>query len=79
MWPGPPTCWTWPRTRAICDAGCGTGGDVPALLDAAPEGTVTAVDSQEPFIAGLAQDWAADDRVWAEVGDMASLTGDRTI
>lgn len=61
---------------AICDAGCGTGGDIDALLNAAPHGTVTAIDREGAFIRALRQDWAADDRVWAEIGDMATLSGE---
>jgi SAM-dependent methyltransferase len=65
-----------PGDAAICDAGCGTGGDIDALLDAAPEGTVTAIDREGAFIRALRQDWAADNRVWAETGDMAALDGE---
>ncbi len=61
---------------AILDAGCGTGGDIEALLDAAPHGTVTAIDQEGSFIRAVRQDWAADDRVWAEVGDMSDLKGE---
>jgi len=64
-----------PPDAAICDAGCGSGGDIGALLDAAPHGHVTAIDRAPEFIAAVAQDWAADDRVTPQLGDMAALRG----
>jgi cyclopropane fatty-acyl-phospholipid synthase-like methyltransferase len=64
-----------PGDAQICDAGCGSGGDISALLDAAPAGHVTALDSQPAFIDAARQDWAADDRVSAEVGNIAALNG----
>lgn len=59
----------------ICDAGCGSGGDVPALLAAAPEGHVTAMDSHAPFIEELKQRIGPEARVTARAGDMAELSG----
>lgn len=80
--PGAPADVAWacavaglaPDAR-ICDAGSGTGGDIQALLDAAPDGHVTAIDRQADFIAALKQDWAADDRVAAAVGDIVQMGG----
>ncbi|MEL6585185.1 MAG: class I SAM-dependent methyltransferase [Pseudomonadota bacterium] len=40
-----------PRSGAICDVGCGPGADIPALSDAVPEGSVTALDRHVPFLA----------------------------
>lgn len=59
----------------ICDAGCGSGADVPALLAAAPDGKVTAVDSHRPFIEALLLRVDLDKRVTAYVGNMAKLKG----
>lgn len=59
----------------ICDAGCGSGADVPALLAAAPEGRITAVDSHGPFIDELLLRIDADPRVTAYKGNMAKLKG----
>lgn len=80
--PGEPADVAWacavaglaPDAR-ICDAGCGSGADVPALLAAAPEGRVTAVDSHKPFIDALLIRVDADPRVTAYKGNMAKLKG----
>ena len=52
-----------PRDAAICDAGCGPGADIPALLFAAPDGRVTAFDLHEGFVADAAARFENDDRV----------------
>ncbi len=44
---------TLPKDGAICDAGCGAGADVEALLEYVPDGTVDAVDSHAPFLMEL--------------------------
>lgn len=59
----------------ICDAGCGSGADVPALLAAAPQGRITAVDSHGAFIDELLLRIDADPRVIAYKGNMAKLKG----
>lgn len=64
-----------PRDGRICDAGCGPGADVPALLAHVPAGHVHAVDLHAPFIARVRAAHAGDARVTAEVADMARLTG----
>ncbi len=64
-----------PADARICDAGCGSGADVPALLMAAPQGRVTAVDSHKPFIDKLLVRVDADPRVTAYAGSMAKLKG----
>ncbi len=80
--PGAPEDVAWAAAAAglardarICDAGSGAGGDVAALLAAAPEGHVTAVDSHAPFIEALSARFAADPRVTGTVGDMGALPG----
>ncbi len=80
--PGEPADVAWvadvldlPRDARICDAGCGPGADVEALLAAAPEGHVTAVDSHKPFIDELWMRIGPDDRVTAYAGNMAKLKG----
>lgn len=60
-------------TAVICDAGAGPGGDIAALLQAAPEGRVVAIDTHTPFIAQARAQFADDPRVQAQVADMASL------
>jgi len=57
----------------ICDAGSGPGGDIAALLDAAPKGQVVAIDTHTPFIHAARARFAGDPRVSAEVADMATL------
>ncbi len=80
--PGEPADVAWAARVAgiapdarICDAGSGSGGDVPALLEAAPLGHVTAVDKHGPFIDRLLARHGADARVTAYRGDMARLKG----
>ena len=60
---------------AICDAGCGPGADIPALLAQVPRGRVHAVDLHGPFVQQIRTRFAAEPRVAAEVGDMAQLPG----
>ncbi|MDJ0630281.1 MAG: methyltransferase domain-containing protein [Rhodobacter sp.] len=80
--PGEPADVAWaadivglkPDAR-ICDAGCGSGADVPALLAAAPQGKVTAVDSHKPFIDELWMRIGPNPRVTAYAGNMAKLKG----
>lgn len=59
----------------ICDAGSGPGGDIAALLDAAPAAQVTAIDAHAPFVEAIRTRWGRDSRVTAKVGDMAEITG----
>ncbi|MBM9593063.1 class I SAM-dependent methyltransferase [Roseitranquillus sediminis] len=62
-----------PAGARICDAGCGPGGDLEALLTAVPEGHVTAVDLHPDFVEAVAA--RRLDRVDARQGDMAQLSG----
>ncbi len=59
----------------ILDAACGPGGDIGALLRAAPAGHVTAIDLHAPFIEAARARWGADPRVTLVVGDMAVSDG----
>jgi len=56
----------------VLDAGCGTGADLPALLEAVPRGRVVAVDNAPAFIARVR---AGFPRVEAHVADMGDLPG----
>ncbi len=59
----------------ICDAASGPGGDIGALLRAAPDGHVTAIDAYGPFIEAAAERFRDNPRVTLQTGDMAELTG----
>ncbi|MHC0054978.1 class I SAM-dependent methyltransferase [Actibacterium sp. D379-3] len=78
--PGDPADVNWalrladlPPDAAVCDAGCGPGGDIAALLTHLPQGRVLAVDAHAPFARAAAEQFAADPRVTARAGDMAAL------
>ncbi|MDF0603238.1 class I SAM-dependent methyltransferase [Psychromarinibacter sp. C21-152] len=80
--PGEPADVAWAAATAelaqdarICDAGCGAGADVPALLTAAPQGHVTAVDNHKPFVDDVLARFGDDPRVTAYAGDMIKLKG----
>ena len=64
-----------PDNASVCDAGCGSGGDVPTFLDIFPDCRVTAVDTHKPFIDELLVRIDADPRVTAYAGSMAKLKG----
>lgn len=57
---------------AVLDAGCGRGGDLPAILAAVPGARVVAVDAAAPFVAHVAR---AFPQVTAVCGDMAAPPG----
>ena len=59
----------------ICDAASGPGGDIGALLRAAPDAHVTAIDAHAPFIEAAHARWGADKRVALQVGDFKAITG----
>jgi SAM-dependent methyltransferase len=59
----------------VLDAASGPGGDLGALLRAAPEGHVTAIDLHAPFIDAARARWGKDKRVTLEVGDMTAPRG----
>lgn len=59
----------------ILDAASGPGGDMGALLRAAPNGHVTALDKHGHFIDTVAQRWGHDKRVTLKTGDYLELDG----
>lgn len=61
------------KDASICDAGSGPGGDVAALLEAAPLGRVTAIDTHTPFVHAARARFEQDPRVDTQVADMATL------
>ena len=61
-----------PRAE-ICDAACGPGGDIAALLAAAPEGHVTALDKTLQFVEAARAVWHDDPRVTLLCADMARI------
>lgn len=64
-----------PDNALILDAACGPGADIEALLDNAPHGHVTAVDSHLSFVEQVRVIWDEDDRVTTHVADMREETG----
>ena len=66
--------WVGPEAR-ICDAGCGSGGDIAALLNVAPRGSVTAIDREPHLVARAAEHWSEDPRVIVREGDLAEAGG----
>ncbi len=60
---------------AILDAASGPGGDIGALLRAAPDGHVTAIDLHAPFIDAAADRWGKNPRVTLLTGDMTAPDG----
>lgn len=64
-----------PPGAAICDAGCGPGDDIAALLDLAPGATVAACDTHAPFAEQARARFAGDARVSVQTASMADLTG----
>ena len=80
--PGEPADVDWvfqeaglgPASR-ICDAGCGPGGDIPALLAAAPEGHVTAIEAHAGFVEDAKRRFSGEPRVHIEQGNMAEIAG----
>jgi trans-aconitate methyltransferase len=78
--PGEPADVDWalrladlPPDAAICDAGCGPGGDIEALLAHVPRGRVLAMDAHAPFARAASARFAEEPRVTARAGDMAAL------
>lgn len=78
--PGEPADVAWaarvanvPAYARICDAGCGPGADLEALLEVAPEGHVTAIETHADFVEEAAA--RELDRVDVQQGDMAEIEG----
>ncbi|WP_299965528.1 class I SAM-dependent methyltransferase [uncultured Roseobacter sp.] len=60
-------------TAQIADVACGPGADIAALLAAAPQGHVTALDKTAHFVDQARAGWAPDPRVTVLKADMASI------
>ncbi|WP_300030985.1 trans-aconitate 2-methyltransferase [uncultured Roseobacter sp.] len=80
--PGEPADVTWateragtPRDARICDAACGPGADIAALLTASPQGHVTALDQVDAFAAQAQARHGNDPRATVSTGDMMEITG----
>ncbi|MEJ6395051.1 class I SAM-dependent methyltransferase [Gymnodinialimonas sp. 2305UL16-5] len=59
----------------VLDAASGPGGDMGALLRAAPDGHVTALDKHGHFIDSVRARWGHDKRVTLKTGDYLELEG----
>lgn len=57
----------------MADVACGPGGDVAALLEAAPKGHVTALDKTAHFVDAARARWGDDGRVTVLKADMARV------
>jgi trans-aconitate methyltransferase len=75
--PGVPQDVAWaaslldlPARARIADVACGPGGDIAALLAAAPEGHVTALDKTAHFVEAARGTWRGDPRVTVLKADM---------
>ncbi|MFK7835127.1 MAG: trans-aconitate 2-methyltransferase [Sulfitobacter sp.] len=62
-----------PQNAMIADVGCGPGGDIAALLDVAPDGQVTALDTTAHFVQAAREAWQQDGRVTVLKADMARI------
>ncbi|UWR23786.1 trans-aconitate 2-methyltransferase [Sulfitobacter sp. S190] len=78
--PGLPADVAWaaevahlPSTARMADVACGPGADIGALLRAAPDGDVTALDKTGPFVQAARERWAGDSRVTVLRADMARV------
>ncbi|MDN5786092.1 trans-aconitate 2-methyltransferase [Pseudorhodobacter sp.] len=58
---------------AIVDVACGPGADIAALLQAAPQGHVTALDKTAHFVDAARAGWRDDPRVMVLRADMARI------
>ena len=64
-----------PTNARILDAGCGPGGDIAALLAAAPQASLLAVDSHAPFVDQVKTRFGHDPRVTARAMPMQDCPG----
>lgn len=62
-----------PADARIADVACGPGGDIAALLAAAPQGHVTALDKTPHFVDAARAAWAQDNRATVLRADMAVI------
>lgn len=65
-----------PRDAQMADVGCGPGADIAALLEVAPDGHVTALDTTAHFVAAAREKFEGDPRVTALNADMARIMND---
>ncbi|MBF9032345.1 methyltransferase domain-containing protein [Rhodobacterales bacterium HKCCE3408] len=61
---------------AICDAACGPGADIPALLFAAPHARVVGFDLHAPFVDDAAARFESDPRVTVMQGRLVADAAD---
>jgi len=78
--PGEPADVAWAAQIAgigakaeIADVGCGPGADIDALIAAAPQGQVTALDKTPHFVEEARARWQGDSRVTILKADMAAI------
>ena len=78
--PGLPEDVAWAASTAgigpaaeMADVGCGPGADIAALLAAAPQGHVTALDKTAQFVEAARARYGSDDRVTVLQADMARI------
>ena len=78
--PGEPADVAWAAACAglgvdaeMADVACGPGADIAALLAAAPQGHVTALDKVAQFVGQARARWSADDRATIIQADMAAI------
>lgn len=62
-----------PPSARMADVACGPGGDIAALLAAAPQGQVTALDKTAHFVDAARAAWADDPRVTVLRADMSVI------
>ncbi|QFT59719.1 hypothetical protein FIU94_12870 [Sulfitobacter sp. THAF37] len=65
-----------PPNARMADVACGPGGDIAALLKAAPDGHVTALDKTAHFVDAARARWQDDPRVTLLRADMAAIHND---
>lgn len=64
-----------PTSARTCEVACGSGGHIAALLAAAPEGSVRAIDKHAAFIRVASETYTSDARAQVSTGDVADLGG----
>ncbi|WP_299023626.1 trans-aconitate 2-methyltransferase [uncultured Sulfitobacter sp.] len=62
-----------PDRAHVADVACGPGGDIAALLEAAPNGHITAFDTTAHFVQAARQTWGHDGRVTVLRADMKAI------
>ncbi|MDH5798550.1 MAG: class I SAM-dependent methyltransferase, partial [Paracoccaceae bacterium] len=64
-----------PKDGVICDAGCGSGADLGALLDHVPEGRVEGVDAHAPYVQLATERYADEPQIDVLLGNFGELSG----